>query len=76
MFLGIKINTLAILTTNEEVNMMECLRRKVRFCLLFVVLTAVVVGTIYYFTDRQKQSEITEGTLISSLCMELKQLCQ
>lgn len=55
--------------------MMECLRRKVRFCLLFVVLTAVVVGTIYYFVDKQEQGEITEGTLISSLAMELKQLC-
>lgn len=56
--------------------MMECLRRKVRFCLLFVVLTAVIIGTIYYFVDRQEQGEITEGTLISSLCTELKQLCR
>lgn len=71
-----KIEKSAILTANEEVDMMECLRRKVRFCLLFVVLTAVVIGTIYYFVDRQEQGEITEGTLISSLCTELKQLCR
>ena len=71
-----KVKKSLILIANEEVDVMECLRRKVRFCLLFVVLTAVVVGTIYYFMDGQKQGEITEGTLISSLGMELKQLCR
>lgn len=55
---------------------MECLRKKIRFCLLFVVLTAVAVGTIYYLMEKQEQEEITEGTLISSLGMELKQLCR
>ena len=71
-----KVKKSLILIANEEVDVMECLRRKVRFCLLFVVLTAVVVGTIYYFMDGQEQGEITEGTLISSLGMELKQLCR
>lgn len=71
-----KVKKSLILIANEEVDVMECLRRKVRFCLLFVVLTAVVVGTIYYFMDGQEQGEIMEGTLISSLGMELKQLCR
>ena len=71
-----KVKKSLILIANEEVDVMECLRRKVRFCLLFVVLTAVVVGTIYYFMDGQEQGEIMEGNLISSLGMELKQLCR
>ena len=66
----------AILIVNEEVDRMKKLRRRVRFCLFFVMLTAVAVGVFYYCSQLEEPSKITEGTLISSLAMELKQLCQ
>ena len=55
---------------------MEKTRRRVRFCLFFVVLLAIAVGVLYYYGEMQEQATITEGTLISSLGMELRQLCR
>lgn len=55
--------------------MMEKGRKKIKFCICFVVLLAVVVGILYYYGQMQEQA-ITEGTLISSLGMELRQLCR
>ena len=54
--------------------MMKKGRSKIRFCLCFVLLLAVVVGILYYYGQMQDNTTITEGTLISSLGMELKQL--
>ena len=53
---------------------MEKARKKIRFCLYFVVLTAIVVGILYYYGQLQEQATISEGTLICSLCTELRQL--
>lgn len=55
---------------------MERARKKLHFCLFFVVLTAVVVGLLYYYGQLQGRPGISEGTLISSLGMELRQLCR
>lgn len=56
---------------------MEKVRRKIYFCLFIVVLTAVIMGALYYYGQMQVKSDISEGTLISSLQMELEQLlCQ
>lgn len=55
---------------------MEKARKKINFCLFFVILTAIVVGLLYYYGQLQGRSSISEGTLISSLGMELKQLCR
>lgn len=71
-----KFFEIAILTPCEEVESMEKARKKIRFCLCFVVLTAIVVGILYYYGQMQEQATITEGTLISSLGMELRQLCR
>lgn len=43
---------------------MEEARRKIRICLLFVVMAAVVIGCIYYFGEIEKQNHISEGTLV------------
>ena len=53
---------------------MEKARKNIRFCLYFVVLTAIVVGILYYYGQLQEQATISEGTLISSLGTELRQL--
>ncbi len=56
---------------------MEKMRRKINFCLFIVVLTAVIMGVLYYYGETQVETNANEGTLISSLGMELEQLlCQ
>lgn len=55
---------------------MEKGRKMIRFCLFFVVFVAVLVGLLYYYGEIKEQATINEGTLISSLGMELKQLCR
>ena len=55
---------------------MEKARKGIRFCLCVVVLAAIVVGLLYYYGQMQEQATITEGTLISNLGMELRQLCR
>lgn len=61
---------------NEEVDKMEKGRKKIRFCLFFVVFLAILVGLLYYYGQLQEQTAVSEGTLISSLGMELRQLCR
>lgn len=56
---------------------MEKVRRKIHFCLFLVVMTAVIMGMLYYYGQSQEKTSISEGTLISSLQTELEQLlCQ
>ncbi len=43
---------------------MEEARRKLRICLIFVVLAAVLVGCIYYFGDKKNTNHMNEGTLV------------
>lgn len=47
---------------------MEKARRWIRACLVCVVLTAVVVGMIYYFGEVRGTGDTTEGTLIMQSC--------
>ena len=55
---------------------MEKGRKKVHFCMAFVVSMAVLLGCLYYFGQAKEETTLNEGTLISSLGMELRQLCQ
>ena len=66
----------AILIARKEDDRMERLKRKVRTCLFLVMIIAVAVGVFYYCSRLGEPNEVTKGTLISSLAMELKQLCQ
>lgn len=43
---------------------MDAARRKLRVCLTLVVLVAIIVGLIYYFTDVYGQDKVSEGTLV------------
>lgn len=43
---------------------MEEARRKLRVFLICVVVAAVLIGVIYYFTDVYGTSDISEGTLV------------
>lgn len=43
---------------------MEEARKKLRVCLIFVVILAILVGCIYYFSDVQGQGNVSEGTLV------------
>ena len=47
----------------EEVQM-DRAKRKIRACLLFVVVLAVVLGFVWYVQDRKEQTELTQGTLV------------
>lgn len=55
---------------------MEKAKKRIWFCLFFIVLTAVVVGILYCYGQMNEQSAVNEGTLISSLGMGRKQLCR
>lgn len=43
---------------------MEAGRRKIRICLLSIVLAAVVIGIFYYYYDEAKAVSESAGTLI------------
>lgn len=49
---------------------MEEGRRKVRICLLCVVMAAVLVGLIYYFTEIYQTTNISGGTLVHLTVMD------
>lgn len=53
---------------------MEKARKKVRFCLVFVILAAVVVGILYYYGQMMEDSSGNEGTLISNVQMGIRRL--
>lgn len=76
LILCMKILKSNILIADKEVEMMEKARKRIRFCLCFVVLTAIVIGLLYYYGQLSEQSSMNEGTLISGLRMELRQLCR
>lgn len=59
-----------ILTANEEVDRMEQARRKIHCCLFLVVLTAVLMGILYYCGQMEEQISVSEGSLVSNLGME------
>ena len=43
---------------------MEEARKKLRICLFFVVMTAVVLGVIYYASTLRTEDKFTDGTLV------------
>lgn len=43
---------------------MDNARRKLRVCLICVVMAAVVIGLIYYFNDMRSHGKMNEGTLV------------
>lgn len=45
---------------------MEEARRKLRVFLICVVMAAVLIGVIYYFTDVYGSSDVSEGTLVKA----------
>lgn len=45
---------------------MEEDRRKIRIFLICIVMTAVLVGIIYYVTDVYSSKGISEGTLVQN----------
>lgn len=50
---------------------MEETRRKLRNFLIGIVMAAVLVGVIYYFTDVYESGGVSEGTLVKCLCEEV-----
>lgn len=49
---------------------MEETRKKLRIFLACVVMTAVLVGIIYYFTDLYEEKIVTDGILVKYECEE------
>lgn len=45
---------------------MDNARKKLRVCLICVVMAAVVIGLIYYLNDMRSHSKVNEGTLVDS----------
>lgn len=45
-------------------------RAKARLCLFAMIVLAVVIGTVYYIFYIQKDTVITEGTLVENLMEE------
>ena len=43
---------------------MEEARKKLRICLIFVVMLAVLIGCIYYFGEKDESDDVNKGTLI------------
>ena len=57
-------------------NFMDKARKRIRVCLVCIVLTAVVIGLFYYYHDLQGSGTVNEGTLISNIEMGWKHLWQ
>ena len=46
---------------------MEKGRRKIRICLLGMVLAAMVVGALYYYYNENGRPQSSEGTLVQGM---------
>ncbi len=55
---------------------MEKARKRIKFCMVFVVLTAVVIGIFYYYGQMLDKPSNNEGTLISNVQMGMRRLCR
>lgn len=51
---------------------MDNARRKLRVCLLCVVMAAVVIGLIYYMNDAMERGSMDEGTLVYNVADEMQ----
>lgn len=43
---------------------MDEARKKLRICLIFLVIAAVVIGVIYYVNDVYSKKDVNDGTLV------------
>ena len=50
---------------------MEEARKKLRIFLVCVVMAAVLVGIIYYFTDVYDKQMVSDGILVKCICGEI-----
>ena len=50
---------------------MEEARRKLRNFLICVVMSAVLLGVIYYFSDIYESTNVSEGTLVELMDSEM-----
>lgn len=55
---------------------MDKSRKRIRVCLICVVLTAVVIGLFYYYYEMQGNQTMDEGTLIANAKSGLRSLWQ
>ena len=55
---------------------MEKAKRRVRMCLLCVVIVAVVMGILYYYHEMNEDGVQAEGTLVMADCGRRVGLCQ
>jgi len=50
---------------------MEETRKKLRIFLVCMVMAAVLVGIVYYFTDVYEKQMISDGILVKCICEEI-----
>lgn len=50
---------------------MEEAKRKLRIFLICIVMLAVFVGILYFFSDVYKSTDVSEGTLVKCICEEV-----
>lgn len=55
---------------------MEKAKKRVRVCLLCVVMIAVIMGILYYYHELNEEGIQAEGTLVSASYKEWKKSCQ
>ena len=55
---------------------MERAKRRVRICLICVVMLAVIVGIVYYYNEFGNESSKDEGTLVWTEDVGWNRLCQ
>ena len=49
---------------------MDEARRKLRIFLICVVMSAVLLGVVYYYTDIHKSTDVSDGTLVELTASE------
>lgn len=50
----------------KEGDGMESAKRRIRVIMVCVVLTAVIIGMVYYYHETQNQTVVERGTLIAA----------
>lgn len=50
---------------------MEETRKKLRIFLVCMVMAAVLVGIVYYFTDVYEKQMLSDGILVKCICEEI-----
>ena len=55
---------------------MEKAKKRVRICLVCVVMLAVIMGIFYYYHELGKEGVQAEGTLVSTTFSEWESICQ